>query len=335
MSVRTAMEKDIYSGNPVLEQLTELCERVEHLTGTVSELSSRLTDHLVTQHGQPVSLDGADSRRESPVPGHQILETANKETEHEGHCESVKRKTKSISDMRLLSMRRALRQHIISFVEELPFAESELGDVLISEGCLTEDECAEIRTYHSKMDQVRNLIRIIKGRSFSVLTKFLAAVGRFSPDLHTRVMQTYDTLKLRSVEYLCPFCMLKQSVDIKQIADQLWSIDVIDDKLYDEIAQCEGHNIIELWDKLAKQCNQTRHCKAALEALACTLKKSGVYQHALIRRLQKEQMLVCRCEEEFSSGEFLNNGSTKEDTNATNDFRRPSLASCSSNDSEI
>lgn len=182
-------------------------------------------------------------------------------------------------------------------VDSLPHTESDILDILIEKDCLTESECCDLCHTQSRKDVVRNLIRIIKGRSFKVMKVFVDCVKSFHPELAVTIWQSYDKLLKDNKNYgkVCTFCFLKRSVDLKFLADHAWSIGAISDELYDEIV-VGGSCADILWGKLADECNnlESERRRICLRKLTEALVQKGQYKE-LVLKLNKESSLKCLC----------------------------------------
>lgn len=179
-------------------------------------------------------------------------------------------------------------------------ADTELSDLLVEKDCLSEAECFDLRRITTSKDQVRNLVRIIKGRSFNVLISFLKCIKKTNPDVERVIKKSFHKMvesgKHRKDE--CTFCCLKNSVDIKMLADYLWADSHISDKLYDQIVR-DNSDIDALWRHISLENNQRRGCDNLTLAIARVLRLKGKYQE-LVYKLSKERQLVCSCNDPAS-----------------------------------
>lgn len=182
-------------------------------------------------------------------------------------------------------------------VDSLPYTEADVLDMLIERECLTETECCDLRYTGSRKDVVRNLIRIIKGRSFKVMKEFVDCVKSLHPEIAASIWQSYKKLMKENKNYskVCTFCFLKRSVDLKFLADHTWSIGAISDDLYDEIVG-GGSCANILWGKFADECNllASESRRICLQKLTEALVKKGQYKE-LVLKLNKESSLKCLC----------------------------------------
>ena len=177
----------------------------------------------------------------------------------------------------------------------MQFSSNGLGDLLISNDCLTGDECASLYSLNPK-DQTRNTVRLIKGRSFEVLKKFLNCVKKFHPEIAAKIWKSYEEKKKSHAgERLCVFCKLKRAIDVRYIADFVWSVDGISDDVYAEIVSHTSYNISDdmKWEKLAEACNKSENTKI-LKTIINALERKGYYSHP-IPLLRRESKLARRC----------------------------------------
>ena len=185
----------------------------------------------------------------------------------------------------------------MTLVEDVPFVSSGLQDYLIGNDCLTGDECGALRSLNNK-DQIRNTVRLIKGRSFDVMKKFVKCVQRFNPEVSDLIWKSFETNKRKSVnEKLCTFCRVKRSVDVRYVADHVWSIDEITDDVYADIVSNTRSNITTdaTWDIFAEACNKSEN-KKIMKTIVNALERKGHYSH-IVPNLKRESKLECRCSE--------------------------------------
>lgn len=217
-----------------------------------------------------------------------------REETHPLHIDK-KRKRRLSSDIEAACLGKALQENIVTLVEDIQFSSSGLGDLLIGNDCLTGDECAALYPLNPK-DQIRNTVRLIKGRSFEVIKKFLKCVQRFHPEVSEMIWKSFEEKKRNFVsEKLCIYCKLKRSIDVRYIADYIWSIDGISDDVYADIVSHTRYNVTgdAKWERFADACNKSNN-KKILKTIVYALERKGYYSH-LIPSLKRETKLVCRC----------------------------------------
>lgn len=192
-------------------------------------------------------------------------------------------------------MRKALQQNIVLLVDNLPHSENDIIDILVENECLTEAECSDLLSTGSRKDRVRNLVRVIKGRSYKVMKTFVDSIQKLHPEVAASVHQVFEKLMKEKKDYRkqCTFCVLKRSTDLKFIADHIWSIGAISDVLFDEIA--DGVTDKEtLWTKLADECNKSKVCQTACRKISESLLKKG-HCRDLVLKLSKLTVFGCAC----------------------------------------
>ena len=130
----------------------------------------------------------------------------------------------------------ALQFYIQDLVDGLIFSDSELPDSLLQDGCLTEDECSVVRKLSDRKDQIRILLTLVKGRDLRVLKTFLKHVESQNPVVAKNIHAKFEKNKAEGVKgKLCALCKLEKQFNVKHVADGLWSIEAIDDGLYNRI----------------------------------------------------------------------------------------------------
>lgn len=180
-----------------------------------------------------------------------------------------------IKNSRKLS--KAIQTCISDLVDKMPFNDSEIPDILIQEGCITEDECKELRTKSTRKDQARKLVLLIKGRSYHVMKKFLTALQAHCPTSVEKIWSLYDILtQEKTGPWKCPACELKEYVDVKYVIDPLYEKEIIKKSLYSII--CDNQNPVGqqdyLWDSVLQACAGSNFVH-----LICALKVKDHYTH--------------------------------------------------------
>ncbi|XP_045165337.2 uncharacterized protein LOC123529179 [Mercenaria mercenaria] len=198
----------------------------------------------------------------------------------------------------------ALQWHIKELVDGIVFKDSELPDDLLADGCITEDECADLRTKLDRKDQVRVLLSLVKGRDFDVLKKFLKHLRSHNETVATSVEEKFEQNKKDGKRCSkCAVCRLISQVNLKYIVDDLWRNSLIDDGLFNLIVQTEKpagaqdelwYGVIYSLNNYCVQCpSDVRH------TLGNALRKKHHYNHlaqVVEWTMYTNGELKCRCE---------------------------------------
>ena len=153
-------------------------------------------------------------------------------------CPLLPGRIKSMADEREC-LAKALQANIVPLVDCLQFNYSELPEMMISGGHITEDECRMIRDDLSRKDQVRYLISRTKGRSLGDMQAFLAIISKDAPDVVQKIKDKFEENKRNNVKCTtCALCQCYNTIDIKDIVDNLWSEQAIPDGFYNEVVAC-------------------------------------------------------------------------------------------------
>lgn len=205
----------------------------------------------------------------------------------------------SSSDVsKLLHLPEALQRNIIKFTEDVLFSSSNIRDDLVATECLSEDECGVIASKSSSKDQARLLIRKIKGRGPAVIRQFLEIVRKDHRHLTDAVDSSLEEIeKENQSKPKCVICVMKISVDLKDISDYLWQSSIISDDLYEDICDCENihRNKPLLWRQVTDAINHYENPVEAIDILVKALQPK--YQH-IVKYLQEvpdRPALNCLC----------------------------------------
>lgn len=199
----------------------------------------------------------------------------------------------------------ALQFHVEDLIDGVVFHESELPDLLLAEDCLTEDECASVRKLNNRKDQIRFLLSLIKGRDLRVLKGFLKHIEDQNPSVAERINKTFENNKKNGVKRkACALCMMIEDLDVKQVADSLWSLQVINTKLYQRIVRSDGSQS-ELWKEVIYSLKVLDHrtVEIAQKKLIRAICRKNLYTHlaeSVKDMLVKNHgIFVCNCEQKL------------------------------------
>ncbi|XP_060586868.1 uncharacterized protein LOC132742453 [Ruditapes philippinarum] len=181
----------------------------------------------------------------------------------------IKQKGKPLSPSdvsKLVHLPEALQRNISKFTQNILFTSSYIQDDLVSNNCLSEDECTDITSKANPKDQVRLLIRKIKSRGPASIEKFLKVVEKDKPELVIEVNQTLEEIVSEYKDKpVCAICVMQNTVDLRDIADTLWQEKIISDDIFEDIIVSNSlHQSRPLiWSSIMASLNDfTDHSKA-------------------------------------------------------------------------
>ncbi|XP_053377867.1 uncharacterized protein LOC128545943 [Mercenaria mercenaria] len=203
------------------------------------------------------------------------------------------------------SLANALQFHIEDIVDGLAFNESDLLDCLVRERYLTEDEYTLVKKMSVRKDQIRALVSTIKGRDLHVLEGFVKHIKQRIP----AVAEKFECNMGNGANgNTCGLCKLKTQFNVKHVVDSLWSIQVIDDGIYNQIISSVATVGAQstLWVDIFNSLNSLNPENAKL-AHAKLLK--AVSEDHMLMHLEKDikelliknnGKLICSCEPKFN-----------------------------------
>ncbi|KAL3877100.1 hypothetical protein ACJMK2_034855 [Sinanodonta woodiana] len=277
--------KDIAEIRQILVQHSEMLQQLCELTKLAQpniEYISRTVGRLTTWERQ------RPERKEAiPRPRHRT----NQVSEHQPTPED---KEISKKDTYLPEV---LRENISKFVNNLYINDMSLADELLENGCLTEDEYSILETKPSPNDKVRYLIRTMKRRAPKKIAKFVEILGKDYPYLKDAVeLSCIQKAKEKKVKGMCLYCKIKNSVDLRDIMDDLWRHNIIDDDLYDNIIDCNPLfiNQSSFWERIFIHLNTSSVRVVAKGILIKSLESK--YEH-ISKEMKgyEEETLICQC----------------------------------------
>ncbi|XP_061193006.1 uncharacterized protein LOC133201229 [Saccostrea echinata] len=173
-----------------------------------------------------------------------------------------------------------------------------LLDELIENGCLTENEAADIRDCEKRKDRTRKLAIIMGKRSREKFSSFLEVLKRAENYPHV-AEQLENSYKAKIEEGRrkreCVLCYIIRNVNIRHIIDTLCSQFVVSLEFLDEVISCEANDAEKMqryWKRLFEQMNTSvyasRHRKAFKESLR------EKYEH-IAKKISVKNQIKCRC----------------------------------------
>ena len=193
-------------------------------------------------------------------------------------------------------MEEALQENFIKFVEELSFENTSIPDRLIETDCLSDDECAILRSKQDK-DQVRCLLHKLMGRGPEKITTFLEILEQDNYERLTKcVYNSFERIKQENnnSKIECLVCHIKKYVDLRDISDYLFHKKMIKREIYGAILEPGTLHAQRgfLWSNILDGVNMAESTDCAIEHLKEALK--GKYNY-LIEHFNDNQFLKCLC----------------------------------------
>lgn len=230
-------------------------------------------------------------------------------------------------------MAHALQWHVEDLVDGILFKESELPDSLLADGCLTEEECSSVRQKLDRRDQIRVLLRIIKGRDLNILKRFLRHIRVHNPDIAQKIEKKFDqNLKSGMRCSKCALCKLTTKVNLKYIADVLWRNELVDEGLFNMIVDTDMPTGAqgELWHQVL--CSFKEHKSSVVRnVLEDALTKKNHYHHIAqgvkqMMSANKELKCLCKIKNTLKYGSFTSLVSSRSPQSSESELRTDSYS---------
>ena len=201
-------------------------------------------------------------------------------------------------------MAQALQANVGPLVDQLEFNSSYLPEQMIGAGCITEDECRMIRDDLSRKDQVRHLLCRAKGRDMHDMTTFLKLIEKYVPDVVKKINEVFEMNKRKGVRCTkCALCQCKESIDIKEIIDEVWSIGAIPDGFYSEVVASKKPRGSQdyFWKLFFEVCNDhglydRERIYHKLFSALLQRGNFGFIVNPLTSMFERDKILVCKCQ---------------------------------------
>ncbi|XP_060560416.1 uncharacterized protein LOC132720314 [Ruditapes philippinarum] len=143
----------------------------------------------------------------------------------------------------------------------------------------------------------------MKGRDLNVLDGFMKNVKRYNEEVAHKILVDAERSSVQkgTQKSTCVICKIEQDINIKDVADSLWSVKAIDDNLYGQIIRPESNSEEQktLWKKVFQSVNSlhTEHFDSAKIKLMDCLSKHSVSLEKNDNIFEKNQTkLICTCE---------------------------------------
>ncbi|XP_045192662.2 uncharacterized protein LOC123548995 [Mercenaria mercenaria] len=276
-----------------------------------------------------------DNHRRSKIKRHHNDEPSSSPADKK-HCK--RRRKRKREDVNALSD--AIRTCVPSLIEDVIF--NELEDKAIENGCLTDVECRAVRDIGDRKKQIRKVVLLIIKRSFETTSNFLDTLSPAYPHISDNIWHKYERNLVERPKRLisrrlCPLCALKDSVDVEKVIDNLYSEQIIDDRLYGRTNSSRkevGQQDIFL-EAVLKACVKNN----GVELLLGSLESTGHYTH-ITKRLRyvfknnRNMKQLCTCSKYILDKRLAKLRTWSLDS-ATSHSPRETSDSVSSTDSDI
>jgi len=187
-------------------------------------------------------------------------------------------------------MQQALLQNFNWLVTNISLAGGGLLDRLFEVGCLTEDEYFSVNNRSTENDKCRFLISKVKNRGPHIIHAFLNTLAEDTANVESvrRVNESLDTLSTRNTSQKCLLCLMKATVEIRDVYDDLLTNGLITVELYDEILESESPQSKkqEFWECVFKAIRESSDCQHSIEVLKESMNKKYDHISSLLETLR-------------------------------------------------
>ncbi|XP_052784347.1 uncharacterized protein LOC128220121 [Mya arenaria] len=245
------------------------------------------------------------------------------------------RKPLSFSDLdirQLQHLQEAIKVNLCTFVDDLSLEGGEVLDRLVEENCINDEEYHSIRSRSTPKDKCRLLMVKIKNKAPHVILQFLKILKEQPVNAHIvqKVNESLEQISKTKATRKCLICVMKATVDIRDIADELLSKEMIQDELYEEIVQAESPQNLrtQFWECIIEHIKNSSDQRKDIEVLEDCLNKE--YSHIASCLADVECHAIFQCC--FCTYHGRNKGTRQResffetDTDASTTSERPELS---------
>ncbi|KAH3870032.1 hypothetical protein DPMN_033211 [Dreissena polymorpha] len=166
---------------------------------------------------------------------------------------------------KLVHMQEALRVNF-SLFRDLCLDDGHILDRLLECDCICLDEYQDIRSRHTNNEQFRVLLFKLRNRAPYIINIFLNVIHedpayeelyfKFSASLCQITNENRHRTK-------CAVCVLKATVDIKDIVDALWSAKIISDEIFERVVDQDNSYTLKtlFWENIANSMRDSEEKK--------------------------------------------------------------------------
>lgn len=200
----------------------------------------------------------------------------------------------------LLHLPNALQANISVFTSDLDVSkETSILDKLLEKECLSEYDYERVLSKQTSADQVRLLVRKIKDRGSKVIETFLEILDE-SEVYKFLVQKVRDSVEkiaqAQKDKPLCVVCLMRLSVDIKDIFDYFWKENMISDEMHGQITESESMYQYRsaFWDEVLYSINGLQTPQMAFDVLKEALGGSYSYLVDYLKQVSR-RTVECFC----------------------------------------
>lgn len=198
----------------------------------------------------------------------------------------------------LLHLSAALQENALHFMENL--YPNNILDQLVQHDCLSADEYEQIHARTSSKDRVRLLIRKIKTRSPEQIQTFLDIINKDSTQSYLVEAVNKSLQKIIENEKhkaICIICLMKTTVDLKDVGDCLWNARIISDEIYHDIDEMGSifHNRQYLWTNIINTINESEDPEYGMKVLKEALDKKHGHIVKFLEEIRVKSFPHCFC----------------------------------------
>ncbi|XP_052819404.1 uncharacterized protein LOC128245316 [Mya arenaria] len=201
-------------------------------------------------------------------------------------------------DIRQLQhLQEAIKVNLCAFVDNLTLEGGEVLDRLVEESCINDEEYHSIRARSTPKDKCRLLMVKIKNKAPHVIQKFLKVLEDEPVNAHIvqKVNESLEQITKTKATRKCLICIMKATVDIKDIADELLSKEMIQDELYEEIVQAESPQNLRphFWECIIEHIKGSSDQRNDIKVLIECLKKQYSHIASCLTDVECHTVLQC------------------------------------------
>ncbi|XP_056013292.1 uncharacterized protein LOC125680629 isoform X2 [Ostrea edulis] len=194
--------------------------------------------------------------------------------------------------------RECLQENLQLMSDNMVLKRVVLLDRLVENGCLTENETADILEFENRKDQTRKLAVTISKRSREKFSLFLEVLKRSEnyPFIADQIEASYKVKVEESRRKReCIQCYMVRNVDLRDILDLLCSQFVVDLEFVNDVISCESRNTARmesLWKHLFDILNTSEDASRYRKVFKESLGRK--YDHIAVK-LSAKNKIRCRC----------------------------------------
>lgn len=299
----------------IVKDLTRRIEAIEKLQD--HKTTCTIKEDTSVKHNNRINVGFREKIRRKPTKSSSFSDRSSSKTRHRSpHRHTVpsdRDESLRIEEFRNECLSKAIKCNTVDIITS--YIKRNTAATFLLPSWLSVKEKATIRMKRDVKYQVRTFLSLLREKDFHTARAWVEEESGLERVIIDHVWKTYQ--EFNDVELImnrmCTFCVMKLKVDVADIIDHFFSLEIIKDELYHEINSSDYKTGSQesLWLKVAKECTDYPVPSYVQEALRYAIMdvvettdkiKDKEVLNRILKDLVKDceemqNIFVCRCKE--------------------------------------